>query len=71
MPERYRQLRIIEYYGTREQIDEAITNRSVKGSKTLPNGLRIIEAMLGEIPIIVEDEIVLTKEEADAAGYSR
>lgn len=52
-PKLYRMLRVLEYIGTREQIDDAIKRRGVKGTSPRPWGrsqLTITEAFIGEIP---------------------
>lgn len=45
----YRVLRVIEYVGEREWVDEQIAKRGVKGSYIVPNGRGVIrEAIIGE-----------------------
>ncbi len=43
-----RLLRVLEYTGTDEQIENVITRRGVKGSVSY-NGLTIREAIMGEV----------------------
>ena len=62
MPKRYRILRILEYYGTREKIDQAIAKRGVKGSFIVSDEFMISEAFIGEIPLLVEYEEVILPE---------
>jgi hypothetical protein len=46
---KYRALRIIEYVGDRDWVDEQIAKRQVKGSFVLPNGRGVVrEAMIGD-----------------------
>jgi hypothetical protein len=62
----YRILRVIEYVGDRDWIDEQIAKRGVKGSFVLPNKRGLIrEAILGDVAElwpIVEDSL---KEDAN------
>lgn len=45
----YRMLRVIEYVGEREWVDEQIAKRGVKGSYVIPSGRGVIrEAVIGE-----------------------
>lgn len=46
---KYRALRIIEYVGDRDWVDDQIARRQVKGSYVLPNGRGVVrEAMIGD-----------------------
>ena len=50
MKEQARMLRILEYVGDRDWVDEQISKRMVKGSYVLPNGRGVIrEAVVGDI----------------------
>jgi hypothetical protein len=46
---KYRVLRIIEYVGEREWVDEQIAKRGVKGSYVVPNRRGVVrEAIIGD-----------------------
>jgi hypothetical protein len=46
---KYRVLRIIEYVGDRDWVDDQIAKRQVKGSYVIPNGRGVVrEAMIGD-----------------------
>lgn len=48
--QRYRILRVLEYVGDREWIDEQIAKRGIKGSFVLPNKRGLIrEAIIGDV----------------------
>ena len=49
-----RQLRVLEYVGTQEWIDNGLANRAVNGSKVFPNGT-ITEALFTNQPILSQD----------------
>lgn len=54
----YRLLRILEYTGSREFIDDAMERRGVKGTKRVPSlGGVIREALLGDTPELIDDYI--------------
>lgn len=55
----YRILRVLEYVGEREWIDEQIAKRGIKGSFVLPNKRGLIrEAIIGDVaelwPVVEE-----------------
>lgn len=55
MSDKYRILRIIEYTGEREWVDEQINKRLVKGTYHIPNGRGVIrEAIIGETAEVVD-----------------
>jgi len=54
---KYRLLRILEYVGDREWIDDQIAKRNVKGTyDRLPNGRVIREAIIGDTVELLESE---------------
>lgn len=63
--QKYRVLRIIEYVGEREWVDEQITKRQVKGTHWIPNGRGVIrEAIIGDTAEVVDiDYAALKKDE--------
>jgi hypothetical protein len=62
---KYRVLRILEYVGDREWVDEQIAKRQVKGSYGLPNGRGVVrEAIIGDtVELLIPTE---TNGESDA-----
>lgn len=57
--QKYRILRIIEYVGEREWVDEQIAKRGVKGTYHVPNGRGVIrEAIIGETAEVVDIDYV-------------
>jgi hypothetical protein len=52
-PPAVRMLRIIEYVGTREWVDDQINKRNVKGCKVVRDGY-ILEGFVGEVPQLVD-----------------
>lgn len=52
-PPAVRLLRIIEYVGTREWVDDQINKRNVKGRKIVRDGY-ILEGFVGEVPQLVD-----------------
>jgi hypothetical protein len=50
MKEQFRILRVLEYVGNRDWIDEQIARRGIKGSYVVPNGRGVIrEAIIGDV----------------------
>ena len=57
--QKYRILRIIEYVGEREWVDEQIAKRAVKGTYHIPTGRGVIrEAIIGETAEVVDIDYV-------------
>ncbi len=49
MSQIFRFLRVLEYVGTRERLDQARETRGVKGMQDCGSGLKIYEAILGVV----------------------
>ena len=53
MPEKIRVIRVLEYSGTRANVETALNYRKVKGNQTFGT-LQIREAIVGDFPEVVE-----------------
>lgn len=63
MQDLVRVLRIIEYVGDREHVEEAINN-SIHGTKIIAASLRIKAATIGSFPEILDQQTVEGEENA-------
>lgn len=64
---KYRVLRILEYVGDRDWVDDQIAKRQVKGSYVIPNGRGVVrEAIIGDTVELLTT--IETNGEPDANG---
>ncbi len=56
MNKRFRILRVLEYEGDREWIDDCIKRRGVKGTQVVGNRGQIREAILGDVAELLPRE---------------
>ena len=57
--DKVRVIRVLEYEGPRDWIEATLAQNAVKGTKNLGNGCVIREAIVGDFPVVVEEEKVL------------
>lgn len=53
MSDLVRVIRVLEYTGPREKVEDALSRRHVKGTYAVPGGATIREALLGEYPEVL------------------
>jgi len=53
--DRVRVIRVLEYEGPRDWVEDCLSHRGVKGTKNLGNGCVIREAIVGDFPAVVEE----------------
>ena len=54
--DRVRVIRVLEYEGPRDWVEETLAQRGVKGTKDLGRGWVIREAIVGDFPVVVEEK---------------
>ncbi len=55
--DRVRVIRVLEYEGPRDWVETCLGARTVKGTKDCGNGCVIREGMIGDFPVVVEEEV--------------
>ncbi len=54
--DKVRVIRVLEYEGPRDWMEATLAQNAVKGTKDLGNGCVIREAIVGDFPVVVEEE---------------
>ena len=55
--DRVRVIRVLEYEGPRDWIEACLTARTVKGTKDCGSGCVIREAIVGDFPVVVGEQV--------------